>query len=332
MSPASATVGIGRTHAVHRDGDGFDRQHLPQRDRGVDEQQHRQSSRLIPPDSPPAYRAGVATITGTAFGGIGNGDRDGAGPAPHRRQRGRSPLVRPRRPTAAHGAGAATRPTSSATAPRPTAPPRSRRTAASSSPCSAPATRTTAASRRRASRTAGATTSAANSVTAPCCIGRSRSRSPEASTFTSISAGAGPHLRPHRRRRRMVLGQQPQRPARQRADGEQLVSPVAVGGGITFATISAGFQNTCGVATRPAPRGAGATTREASSATARSISSATPVQVTSSPRSPRVSSGYQHACGVTTAGAAFCWGSNDQGQLGTGDTQATRSPSRSPAA
>jgi alpha-tubulin suppressor-like RCC1 family protein len=31
-----------------------------------------------------------------------------------------------------------------------------------------------------------------------------------------------------------------------------------------------------------------------------------------------VSVGYRFACGVTASGAAYCWGSNDHGQLGDG--------------
>ncbi len=101
--------------------------------------------------------------------------------------------------------------------------------------------------------------------------------------------------------------------------------PVAVGGGITFATLSAGYQNTCGVATNGAAWCWGDNTRgQLGNGTFNT--SATPVQVTSSTTFIAISSGFQHACGVTVAGAAFCWGSNDEGQLGTGDTQAHTTP------
>jgi len=34
------------------------------------------------------------------------------------------------------------------------------------------------------------------------------------------------------------------------------------------------------------------------------------------------------SCGVTTAGRAYCWGKNDDGQLGTGGSVDSRRPIR----
>jgi alpha-tubulin suppressor-like RCC1 family protein len=36
--------------------------------------------------------------------------------------------------------------------------------------------------------------------------------------------------------------------------------------------------------------------------------------------------GFQHTCGVTTDGAGWCWGWNDQGQLGDGTDETTYFP------
>lgn len=40
----------------------------------------------------------------------------------------------------------------------------------------------------------------------------------------------------------------------------------------------------------------------------------------------QVTTGSQHACGLDDDGAAWCWGSNESGQLGTGDTEGAAAP------
>lgn len=40
----------------------------------------------------------------------------------------------------------------------------------------------------------------------------------------------------------------------------------------------------------------------------------------------RVAAGYQHTCGLTASGAAWCWGANASGRLGTGDTIDVQEP------
>jgi len=113
-------------------------------------------------------------------------------------------------------------------------------------------------------------------------------------------------------------------------------TPVAVSGGLTFATVSAGWFSTCGVTTAGAlycwgnntygQLGNGATTGPQQCNEAHfepGPCSTVPVAVPGGLTFRWVSVGFQDVCGVTTTGAAYCWGSNTFGQLGTGTPTGT---------
>jgi len=102
--------------------------------------------------------------------------------------------------------------------------------------------------------------------------------------------------------------------------------PVAVLGGLSFAAVSAGFLYTCGVTTTDVAycwgRGGNGNLGDGS-ATSRT----SPVAVVGGLSFAAVSAGvFGHTCGVTTAGAAFCWGYNLEYQLGDGTTTDRTSP------
>jgi len=97
-------------------------------------------------------------------------------------------------------------------------------------------------------------------------------------------------------------------------------TPVAVSGGLTFVAVSAGGGHTCGVTPTGAAYcwgynsygqlGNGTTTN-----------STTPVAVSGGLAFATIDAGKNvHTCGVTPAGAAYCWGYNGAGGLGNGTT------------
>jgi alpha-tubulin suppressor-like RCC1 family protein len=106
-------------------------------------------------------------------------------------------------------------------------------------------------------------------------------------------------------------------------------TPVAVAGGLTFASVSAGVYSSCGVTTTGAAYcwgnnmlgGLGTGTSigpEQCQPTPFSACSTVPVGVTGGLTFKQVEAKVYAACGVTTSGTAYCWGSNLNDDLGFG--------------
>ena len=105
-------------------------------------------------------------------------------------------------------------------------------------------------------------------------------------------------------------------------------TPVAVSGGLTFASVSAGSNHTCGVTTGGSAYcwgwgGAGEGGKLGAGAIERQL---TPVAVLGGLTFAAVSTGFRHTCGVTTSGAAYCWGGSDSGKLGDGSGENSTTP------
>ena len=113
--------------------------------------------------------------------------------------------------------------------------------------------------------------------------------------------------------------------------GDTVVSttPVAVTGGLTFTTLAASLTHTCGLATGGAAYcwgendygQLGAATSERCSKMENSPCSSKALPVSGGLVFATIAAGFQHTCALTPTGAAYCWGRNDLGQLGSGDTQ-----------
>jgi alpha-tubulin suppressor-like RCC1 family protein len=104
-------------------------------------------------------------------------------------------------------------------------------------------------------------------------------------------------------------------------------SPVAVAGGLTFMSLAAGLNHTCGLTSHGmaycwgvdgngqlgAGLNGGATLNG-------------PVPVLGGLTFTRLAAGEQHTCGLATDGTAYCWGVNQLGELGDGTATARAAP------
>ncbi len=104
--------------------------------------------------------------------------------------------------------------------------------------------------------------------------------------------------------------------------------PARVLGDIRFRDLSAWFYHTCGVATDGVAWCWGYNYFGVLGSAIIPVDLWTRVPAAVSGRSDFVTigTGYDHTCGVTASGAAWCWGANSWGQLGTGDTASSTRP------
>ena len=108
------------------------------------------------------------------------------------------------------------------------------------------------------------------------------------------------------------------------------VSISALPAGTTFSAITAGDAHTCAVTASGIPYcwGSGLNGRLG---TGNETSRTSPSPVSTSAllagvRFSTITAGFAHTCALTTAGVAYCWGSTNQGQIGSGNAIQQMSP------
>ncbi|MDP3775759.1 MAG: Ig-like domain-containing protein [Gemmatimonadales bacterium] len=115
------------------------------------------------------------------------------------------------------------------------------------------------------------------------------------------------------------------------------VGPVAVTGGLNFSAISSGVSHRCALTAAGVAYcwGANSYGQLGTVASLQDCNpdprigldcSPSPVPVAGGFNFARITTAYSHTCALTTAGAAYCWGENDAGQLGDGTTISRSTP------
>jgi alpha-tubulin suppressor-like RCC1 family protein len=111
----------------------------------------------------------------------------------------------------------------------------------------------------------------------------------------------------------------------------EALSPAPVSTSLKFASVSAGSTFTCALTTDGRPYcwgNAGAEDEDRAVVPGDRIERRVPGAIPGNLTFASLSAGGDHACGVTTAGVAYCWGDNEYGQLGDGTTTTREAPVR----
>ncbi len=103
--------------------------------------------------------------------------------------------------------------------------------------------------------------------------------------------------------------------------GATELQPARVVGGHTFTTLTSGAAFTCGLTPSGAVYCWGMATKgELGIGPTMAISIESPVPAIGGLLFQRIAVGWEHSCGLTASGTAYCWGDNDNGQVGDGTT------------
>jgi alpha-tubulin suppressor-like RCC1 family protein len=103
-------------------------------------------------------------------------------------------------------------------------------------------------------------------------------------------------------------------------------TPTLVTGGLLFASVSAGWSHTCGLTEDGKAYCWGRNVEGQLGTGGTPQFSSTPVPVAGELTFAAISAGAGHTCGITQDRRAYCWGSNDHGELGSGTYVPTTTP------